>query len=57
MMNPSKIDEGGVQYSLGIFDGKSVVYDFPKILVYLNAKGKLLFRCGSVANHIFQAFG
>lgn len=43
MMNPSKIDEGGVQYSLGIFDGKSVVYDFPKILVYLNAKGKLLF--------------
>lgn len=43
MMNPSKIDEGGVQYSIGKFDGKIVVYDFPKILIYLNAKGKLLF--------------
>ena len=43
MDNPSKIIEGGVEYSLGKFDGKSVVYDFPKILIYLNAKGKLLF--------------
>ncbi|WP_405198848.1 ATPase [Christiangramia sp. LLG6405-1] len=43
MHNPSKIIEGGVEYSLGRFDGKSVQYDFPKILVYLNAKGKLLF--------------
>ncbi|MDT0687353.1 ATPase [Salegentibacter sp. F188] len=43
MDNPSKITEGGVEYSLGKFDGKSVLYDFPKILVYLNAKGKLLF--------------
>ena len=43
MHNPSKIIEGGVEYSLGSFDGKSVQYDFPKILVYLNAKGKLLF--------------
>ena len=43
MHNPSKITEGGVEYSLGRFDGKSVQYDFPKILVYLNAKGKLLF--------------
>ncbi|WP_026935020.1 ATP-binding protein [Christiangramia echinicola] len=43
MDNPSKITEGGVEYSLGKFDGKSVQYDFPKILVYLNAKGKLLF--------------
>ncbi|MDT0646480.1 ATPase [Zunongwangia sp. F260] len=43
MDNPSKIIEGGVEYSLGKFDGKTVIYDFPKILVYLNAKGKLLF--------------
>jgi len=43
MHNLSKIIEGGVEYSLGRFDGKSVQYDFPKILVYLNAKGKLLF--------------
>jgi energy-coupling factor transporter ATP-binding protein EcfA2 len=35
--------EGGVEYNLGKFDGKSMVYDFPKILVYLDAKGKLLF--------------
>lgn len=43
MVNPSKIREGALEYSLGKFDGRSVVYDFPKILIYLNAKGKLLF--------------
>ena len=43
MDNPSKITEGGVEYSLGKFDGKSVLYDFPKILIYLDAKGKMLF--------------
>jgi len=43
MDNPSRIIEGGVEYSLGRFNGKSVQYDFPKILVYLEAKGKLLF--------------
>lgn len=43
MDNPSKITEGGVEYSLGKFDGKSVLYDFDKILIYLNAKGKQLF--------------
>lgn len=43
MDNPSKITEGGVEFSLGKFDGKRVLYDFPKILTYLNAKGKLLF--------------
>ena len=42
-MNPSKILEGGVQYTLGKFDGKIVVYDFPKVLTYLDAKGKLIF--------------
>ena len=36
MDNPSKITEGGVEYSLGKFDGKSVLYDFDKILIYLN---------------------
>jgi DNA replication protein DnaC len=43
MDNPSKITAGGVEYSLGKYDGKSVLYDFDKILIYLNAKGKLLF--------------
>ena len=43
MVNPSKIIEGGVEYSIGKFDGKTVEYDFPKILVYLEVKGKLLF--------------
>ncbi|MFB9053085.1 ATPase [Formosa undariae] len=43
MDNPSKIIEGGIEYALGKFDGKSVIYDFDLILIYLNAKGKLLF--------------
>ncbi|WP_394973160.1 ATPase [uncultured Croceitalea sp.] len=43
MANPSKITEGGVVYSLGEFDGKKMNYDFSKMLIYLNAKGKLLF--------------
>ncbi len=43
MVNPSKITEGSVVFSLGEFDGKKVDYDFKKILCYLNAKGKLLF--------------
>lgn len=40
---PHIIVEGSVQYSLGKFDGTHVLYDFEKILVYLNVKGKLLF--------------
>jgi len=43
MINPCKIYEGGVEYTLGKFDGKKVIYDFPKILIYLDVKGKLLF--------------
>lgn len=43
MTNPSKITEGGVEFSIGTFNGTSVNYNFKKILVYLNAKGKLLF--------------
>lgn len=43
MVNPSKITEGGVEYSIGRFNGFEMFYDFPKILIYLEAKGKLLF--------------
>ena len=43
MINPSEITEGGVVYSLGKVRGDQVLYEFPKILVYLEAKGKLLF--------------
>lgn len=43
MMNPSKIVEAGVEYSLGKFDGETVYYDFPKMLRYLEVKGKMLF--------------
>lgn len=43
MDNPSKIVEGEKEFSLGKFDGKLMVYDFPKILIYLEAKGKMLF--------------
>ncbi|MBA6153086.1 P-loop NTPase family protein [Gelidibacter maritimus] len=43
MANPSKIIENDVEYSLGTFDGKTVIYDFDLILTYLSVKGKLLF--------------
>lgn len=43
MENPSKIIEGSVVYSLGSFDGTTMKYDFSKMLIYLDAKGKLLF--------------
>ncbi|MEP6262858.1 MAG: ATPase [Gillisia sp.] len=43
MMNPSKIQEGSVVYSLGEFDGEVVTYDFDKMLAYLEVKGSLLF--------------
>lgn len=43
MINPSKIVEEGVEYSLGTFTGNEMIYDFSKILIYLEAKGKLLF--------------
>ncbi len=43
MANPSSIIEDGIEYSLGSFDGTKIVYDFPKILIYLEAKGKILF--------------
>jgi energy-coupling factor transporter ATP-binding protein EcfA2 len=43
MPNPSSILEDGIEYSLGRFDGKKIIYDFPKILIYLEAKGKMFF--------------
>ena len=43
MINPSKIREGGVEYSLGSYNGKEMIYDFEKILNYLDVKGKILF--------------
>jgi len=43
MANPSSIIEDGIEYSLGNFDGTKIIYDFPKILVFLEAKGKILF--------------
>lgn len=45
-MNPHKphiITEGSVQYSLGELKDNQMLYDFDKMLIYLNAKGKLLF--------------
>jgi len=43
MTNPCKIYEDGVEYTLGVLTGNKVIYDFPKIMIYLEAKGKLLF--------------
>jgi energy-coupling factor transporter ATP-binding protein EcfA2 len=45
MSNPKPhiIVEGAVQYSLGTIRGNQILYDFDKMLVYLDAKGKLLF--------------
>lgn len=43
MVNPSKIVENDVTYSLGEFDGTTVHYDFYLILNYLDIKGRMLF--------------
>ena len=40
---PHIIVEGVVQYSLGTIRYNQILYDFDKMLVYLDAKGKLLF--------------
>lgn len=40
---PHIISEGAVQYPLGTLKGREIHYDFEKILVYLEAKGKLMF--------------
>ena len=41
--NPHIIIEGGVQYELGTLKENHILYDFNKMLIYLDAKGKLLF--------------
>lgn len=40
---PHIIIEGSVQYTLGAFRNNEIIYDFDKMLIYLNDKGKLLF--------------
>ncbi len=40
---PHIIIEGSIQYTLGEFNNNHILYDFDKMLIYLNAKGKLLF--------------
>ncbi|MCX2681890.1 ABC transporter ATP-binding protein [Galbibacter sp. EGI 63066] len=41
--HPHIIIEGGVQYQLGKLKGNCIRYDFEKMLIYLDAKGKLMF--------------
>jgi energy-coupling factor transporter ATP-binding protein EcfA2 len=43
IQKPHIILEGHVEYTLGQIRDNLILYDFDKILVYLNAKGKLLF--------------
>ncbi|SEA43701.1 P-loop NTPase family protein [Bizionia paragorgiae] len=45
MKNPEPhiITEGGITYHLGSINKNCIHYDFQKILIYLEAKGKLLF--------------
>lgn len=40
---PHIIIEGSVQYTLGELKNNHILYDFDKMLIYLNVKGKLLF--------------
>ena len=40
---PHIIIEGGVQYALGTLKGREIRYDFEKMLIYLEAKGRLMF--------------
>ena len=42
-IQPHIIQEGSVQFQLGEQKGNQIIYDFPKMLIYLEAKGKLLF--------------
>ena len=39
---PHILIEGGVEFHLGKMKGDTINYDFSKMLIYLNAKGKLL---------------
>ncbi|MFC4723634.1 ATPase [Geojedonia litorea] len=40
---PHIIIENGVQYHLGTLKGNTIQYDFQKMLIYLDHKGKMLF--------------
>ena len=40
---PHIITEGSARYELGFLKGREIHYDFEKTLVYLEAKGKLMF--------------
>ncbi len=42
-IKPHIIQEKGVEYHLGELKDNHILYDFQKILIYLDAKGKLLF--------------
>ncbi len=43
LKTPHIITEGSEQYQLGELKGSQIQYDFEKMLIYLDAKGKLLF--------------
>lgn len=43
MQPPHIITEKGVEYHLGMLKGDTIQYDFQKILIYLDAKGKMMF--------------
>ena len=43
MGDPSKIIEDEIEYSIGNFNGFEMIYDFDKILIYLDVKGKLIY--------------
>lgn len=43
MITPHIIQESSLSYELGSFKNNCVQYDFDKMLVYLEAKGKILF--------------
>jgi energy-coupling factor transporter ATP-binding protein EcfA2 len=42
-LQPHIIQEGSVQFQIGNQKGNQIIYDFPRMLIYLEAKGKLLF--------------
>ncbi|MFC2109325.1 ATPase [Bacteroidota bacterium] len=43
MMTPHIIQEANLSYELGSFNNNCIQYDFDKILIYLDAKGRMLF--------------
>ncbi len=42
-LTPHIITEGSLKYQLGELKGNQILYDFERILIYLDAKGKLIF--------------